>query len=252
MKTTSPGIEIEGKHISTILSVPDRSEQPIVILVHGGPGGTKDGPSDLFAKMSERLAQSGIASIRFDFLGAGNSDGDYVDMTIAHQVSEYTQVLEYVKAQGFRNIGLVGESLGATIALSGFSTDIKALALLWPAIYLMDTSLKVYLSDSAQEELRLRGYLLEDDIKVGKAFIEEFQGLNNVESHLRRVAVPTLLIHGDSDSEVPHHQTEKAYSLLPEPKKKIIVPGGDHCLRKPEEQDLVIAETVKWFSIYLS
>jgi len=259
MKKTYPSIQIEGKRISATLSLPDvpklvspRPKPPVVILVHGGPGGTKDGPSDLFIKMTEKLSDVGIASMRFDFLGAGESDGDYVDMTLAHQTAEYNRVLDQVKQEGFASIGLLGESLGAVPALSGLSKDIKALALLWPAIYLMDTSLTVYLADSAQEQLKSRGYILEDGVKVGRAFIEEFQRVDNVENHVRRIAVPTLMIHGDSDSEVPHQQTEKAFALLPEPKKKIIVPKGDHCLRKSKEQDLVVKEAVQWFSNYLS
>jgi uncharacterized protein len=247
-----PIIKRNGQKIATVVILPDnKSKDRVVILLHGGPGGVKEGPENIYVKLSEALAREGIASVRFDFLGAGESDGDYIDMTIANQAKEYHTVLQYVKQNKFGNIGLVGESYGATIALSGLTKDIKALTLLWPAIYLLDNTFAPFVTEERQRELQENGYIVVDDDKVGRAFIEELFEIDNLEDQVRKINIPTILIHGDQDSEVPHHQSEKAYTILQEPKKLIIVPGGDHCLAQPHEQPIVIKEVVSWFKQYL-
>lgn len=258
MNIVKPEIRIDGKVISTILTLPsdyenkNNSEKSVVILLHGGPGGFKEGPSNLFVPLSIKLAEYGIASIRFDFLGAGESDGDYINMTISSQVNEYRQILDYARSLEYANLGLLGESYGATIALSGLTPDVKVLTLLWPAVYLLDTTFNLYLTEDALRELDENGYISEGDDKIGRGFIEEIQKVKDVEHHLGKVNIPTLLIHGDSDSDVPHWQSKKVHNSIDEPKKLIIVPNGDHCLRLPHEQDLVVNETSKWFLEHFS
>ncbi len=134
---------------------------------------------------------------------------------------------------------------------TSWPTETKAGALLWPAIDLLDTSLKTYLEPHYQEQLQSQGYFLEGEDRVGRAFVEEFQRLGSLEPNLSEIHVPILLIHGDADTEVPHRQSEHAFEALEEPKRIVVVPGGDHCLRQPAEQRLVIDEVVTWFTRYL-
>lgn len=52
-------------------------------MAHGGPGGDKRGPLGLFDVLAEKLeAELGLSSLRFGFLGYGESDGTPLDMTL--------------------------------------------------------------------------------------------------------------------------------------------------------------------------
>jgi pimeloyl-ACP methyl ester carboxylesterase len=242
-------LRIGDDSISFVLTRPDQTTNRGVLLIHGGPGGTKEGPSDLFLLLADSLAAVGVATVRFDMLGVGDSTGHYVDMTLAGQAEQVRSMNSYMSTQ-FDTLGVLGESLGAAALLNSLPLTLAAAALLWPAIDLPDTSLSAYLTPESQETLTSQGYVLEDGIKVGKAFIEEFQQIGDLYDRLNLLGVPTLLIHGSSDSEVPHSQSERAFELLNDPgvNKLRIVPNGEHCLRETDEQRFVVREVTNWFN----
>lgn len=110
---------IDGDHgrLKALIQKPDlkQGEQcPMVIFCHGFSG-TKDGP--LFELIADTLQAHGIASIRFDFNGHGESEGDFRRMTIPNEIEDARHVYEWVKADGrFGNIGLEGHSQGGVVA----------------------------------------------------------------------------------------------------------------------------------------
>ena len=57
---------------------------PMVMLMHGF-GGSKEGP--MFEIIADSLAAHGIASIRFDFNGHGESEGDFSEMTVPNEIA---------------------------------------------------------------------------------------------------------------------------------------------------------------------
>jgi pimeloyl-ACP methyl ester carboxylesterase len=251
MHTTGESVQLAGLKIAAVMTKPPTASHRCAIFIHGGPGGTKDGPSDLFVSLAARLAKREIASIRFDMLGAGESDGDYADMTMANQSEQIAAVIAHARREGCRRIGVVAESLAAASLLLKWPTLAMAAVLLWPAIDLLDTSFKTYLEGPHQAQLRSEGFFLDAGARVGRAFVEELQRLRSLESRLKAVRVPTLLIHGQADSEVPSYQSERAYRLLREPKRLRLVPGAEHGLRQPSEQELVCREVTDWLVRYL-
>jgi hypothetical protein len=45
---------------------------------------------------------------------------------------------------------------------------------------------------------------------------------------MANVRAPTLVIHGDRDSVIPHRHGQDLYDALPGPKRFVAIPGGDH------------------------
>lgn len=251
MTTEKVTLDFEGSPLAGVVT--GTSEQPLVLLLHGGPGGTKEGPADLFVRLADELQQYDVASARFDFAGEGESGGSYADTTPSAQVRQYELILSALRERGHRRIGVVGESFGATCALDGYRPgDMAALVLLWPAIWLLDGTFAPFVTDVHLREAEERGFIEVDGQRVGRAYLQELLRRTDREPELRRVVAPTLLIHGDADTEVPWIQSARAHEVLPHPKKLIVVPGGDHCLREPGEQQLVVEHTVDWLIRHLS
>ncbi len=244
-------LEFNGKRLSGAVHASVEAFETCVLLLHGGPEGSKDGPADLFVKLGDALAVEGIKAVRFDFLGEGESEGDYIDESPSSQVAQYRHIVDWLGVQGCRRLGVVGESFGGTCALGGYDQRVNALVLLWPCIWLLDESFAPFLAPGRMSELAERGWFLEGERQVGQRFVDEVIADDTREPQLRNVNVPTLLIHGDADKEVPVHQSETAYAVLPEPKRLIIAPGGAHCLREEHEQPMVITETVAWMTEHL-
>ena len=87
---------------------------PITILAHGF-GGDKNW--QLMKLVSDSLQMHGIASIRFDFNGHGESEGDFKDMTVPNEIEDLKRVVRYaLQLDGCNGkIGLLGHSQGGVV-----------------------------------------------------------------------------------------------------------------------------------------
>ena len=92
-------VSIDGDHgkLAAIIQKPELKageKCPMVVFCHGF-GGTKDGP--LFELICDTLQAHGIASVRFDFNGHGESEGEFRDMTVPNEIEDAKKVVEYVR-----------------------------------------------------------------------------------------------------------------------------------------------------------
>ena len=72
---------------------PNQDKHPVCLIFHGFTG-QKTGTKFSYVQLSRRLEAKGIASFRFDFLGSGESDGNFVDMTFQDELSCARVILE--------------------------------------------------------------------------------------------------------------------------------------------------------------
>lgn len=77
-------IKRDGLTLRGMLHVPDNvsSKVPMVILLHGFCDDRNE-INFVHNELSQRLCDAGIASVRFDMNGSGESDGRFEDMTIS-------------------------------------------------------------------------------------------------------------------------------------------------------------------------
>jgi fermentation-respiration switch protein FrsA (DUF1100 family) len=62
----------------------------------------------------------------------------------------------------------------------------------------------------------------------------------------RMGAKPLLIIHARGDEVVPHTHSEKLYELAAEPKKLLLLEGGDH--RSAQHDAELQGESLRWLS----
>ena len=133
-------LQIQGSvgKLSAILNVPivQKDEKyPLVILMHGLMLYKEFGMLSLLA---EQLEAIGIASIRFDFNGHGQSEGEFENMTILNEIEDAAKVFDFVKNMPeVKSVSLLGHSQGGIVAsmLAGElgTSVVKDLVLLAPA-----------------------------------------------------------------------------------------------------------------------
>jgi len=68
-------------------------------------------------RISQRLASSGIAVLRFDFTGLGHSQGEFANTHFSSNVEDLRLAAEFLAAQGNPVSLLVGHSLGGAAVL---------------------------------------------------------------------------------------------------------------------------------------
>lgn len=108
---------IQGDHGKLVadLQTPDVMPKncPLVMLCHGFTANRNVG---LLCGIADELEKQGIASIRFDFNGHGESEGDFQQMTVPNEIEDAMHVYNWVKADGrFGKIGIAGHSQGGVV-----------------------------------------------------------------------------------------------------------------------------------------
>src|SRR5271154_567915 len=130
--------ECRGQQIVGMLHLPEgKGKFPAVLILHGFTG-TRIEPHRMFVKLSRALVEHGIASLRFDFRGSGDSAGDFEEMTIRSEVADSLEAIKFLarhKSINSRRLALIGFSMGGAVAAHVLAREkhrIKSLVLLAP------------------------------------------------------------------------------------------------------------------------
>lgn len=242
--TRDLNVLVDNLLVKGVLESPEAEK--LMILVHGFTGDLR-GPDNIFVKLSQKLQGENYAVIRFSFRGTPPSEGDFCKMTVGTETQDFIKVIEYAQTLGYLEIGVLGESMGGTIITYGYDPLFKVAVFWYPCFNFVDTAFKKYLTEESQRILAEQGFLLEEEFKVGRQFINEIPGVN-LFSKVSEIKCPTLFLHGNQDSEVPYQQSEKAFQMANKPKEIHLIKGADHCFGK--EQDEAIDLTLDFIKRY--
>lgn len=184
---------------------------PFAIIMHGFTG-RKD--SRLLQLIADSLQCRGIASLRFDFNGHGESEGKFEDMTVLNEIEDAKKVFDYVSSLPYAGrIVLVGHSQGGVVAsmtageLGG--DKVSAVVLLAPAAVLREDAIRGNTQGALYDPLdppatvKLPGR----DLSIGAAYIRTAYSLPIYET-ASRYQGPALMLHGNEDHIVPYTYSE--------------------------------------------
>jgi uncharacterized protein len=269
MRVSRVEFKSEGLKLVGVLDEAKKQADAAIVRAHGFTG-NKDGLAGIFIEASKVLCRNGFDVLRFDFRGAGESEGRYEDMTIAEEVKDLQNAIKFMKNRGYRKIGVLGDSMGGAVAVMTYDTfKFDCLALWYPAIYLKSTILRIFLTKRHQMSIEEKGYTVWKrengrEFKIGHFFVEEIKNID-IENQLRKIMCPTLLVHGDKDSLVPCSDSVKSLEITGSPSKElIIIKGAEHGFeregyfqdadKKPAPQFLspAMEVTTKWFKRWLT
>jgi uncharacterized protein len=155
----------------------------------------------VFVSFARVLAQNGYSVLRVDYMGHGDSEGDFEEATIGSRISDIGCAFDYLKSHlgSGTPIGLTGLRLGATLAsmLSEQRSDIGFLVLWEPIVdgksYLRQllriniaTQSAVYKqvlnnSEALVEKLKQGQTVNIDGYEIGYEFYEQMNGIDLLE-----------------------------------------------------------------------
>ena len=217
---------IDGHHgrLKALIQKPELQQGekcPMVIFCHGFSG-TKDGP--LFELVADTLQAHGIASIRFDFNGHGESEGEFKDMTVPNEIEDAKKVVEYVRDLRYvSTIAIGGHSQGGVVAAmtaGQLSEELgepafKAVALMAPAAVLRDDAIRGNTMGKQYDPFDPGEYVeLWGGLKLGGEYIRTSFSLPIYETAAKYQG-PALIIHGNGDRVVPYTYGERFHQIWP-------------------------------------
>jgi alpha-beta hydrolase superfamily lysophospholipase len=223
--------QCDGLRIAGVLHRPPAGKPPVVIGSHGL---FSNGDSPKQMALAEALNASGIAFLRLDHRGCGQSEGQFdVVTTFEGRVRDLiaaTRVLEEQLEAPFA-LGLFGSSLGGATCLAAAPvlSPVRMVTLAAPV-----------------ESRSLRSAAQRDPSAARPAIFEaeHFQfDLTDKLSGIRDL----LIVHGEADEVVPLAHARQIFAAVGEPKELIINPDGDHRVTDPEHQRNLIAGCRRWF-----
>lgn len=240
-------ISIQGKgRLSAYLQKPCTDYRgPIAVLMHGFMANKKLEP---LKSIANELESRGIASLRFDFDGHGESEGRFRDMTVLTELEDARRVIDYVRRAGaYDSIALVGHSQGGVVAgmIAGeLGDEIKALVQLAPAAVLKDDALQGVLMGKHYDPSNPPETLTVFFHRVGKGYFLAAQSLPIYEQSSLYKG-PVLLIHGTKDRIVPHSYSEK-YNQVYSNSILQLYEGENHFLSKCRKA--IVRQTVDFLA----
>ena len=228
-------LRVDNKSICGVLHLPLLEKPPCVITCHG-LFSSKD--SDKFLSIARVFTDRGIAVIRFDFSGCGESTGSIADTTVTGRLAELTAVVQFARQHQLpgTHLGLLGSSLGGYLSLlyAAQDTSIRALS-----VWATPLSLPGLRESIPPEE---RSMLKEDFFIDARRF-----DLSTLLPALHSL----LILHGTQDEIVPYAHAEKIFRLAGSPKELQRIAGGDHSLTVPKGREQAIQKSALWFQRYL-
>lgn len=135
-------IPVNGQNVVGTLETPDGAPAPVVLLLHGFTGSrdelpVKDTEEGVFSRTARQLADNGFASLRIDFRGSGESEGEWADTTFSGQIGDAVAAIDWLKSDDRvdgGSISVLGWSQGGLVASHAAAerSDVKAVVLWAP------------------------------------------------------------------------------------------------------------------------
>lgn len=198
--------------------------------------------------ISEALAQSGIAVMRFDFTGLGQSEGEFADSNFSGNVQDLIIAAEYLRLEHQAPKILIGHSLGGTAVLHAAPSIPESVAVATigsPA----DAAHVAHLVQSKRSEIDARGKA--EVLLAGRPFTIKKQFLDDLEKQptpdtLRDLNRALAVFHSPVDTVVDVSNAAQIFLSARHPKSFISLDRADHLLSKESDARYVGKVLAAW------
>lgn len=229
-----------------------KNRLPLVVICHGFVG-SRIGVDRLFVKTARDLANDGFLVVRFDYIGCGESTGEYGREGIDSMIAQTRTVLDYALGIGDidpTRVTLIGHSLGGMVALLTAVRDRRVKNLiLWSAVaypfndIVNITGRKVYEQSIKEGSADYLGYGL------APVFYESLGTYQPLQEALKFTG-DVLVIHGTSDDSIPTDYAflyQKVFWMRPEGRcDKEIIFQADHTYSSGGTREQLLRKTREW------
>lgn len=203
------------------------------------------------------LAEHGIASLRFDLRGHGESEGRQEDLTLSGLVNDIRTAVEYVQAAAESGpVHLYGTSFGGGISAYFAARHPGQVASVTLANPLLNYKKRFvddkpywsddHISEDAGRELAEHGFVEHSPtFRLGRALLNEVFYLEPHKA-VRDLQWPTLFVHGTRDTFIPVDSSRQAVTEVAGEAKLVEIEGAQHGFAVHDDPGYRDPQTREW------
>jgi alpha-beta hydrolase superfamily lysophospholipase len=235
--------------------MPDQLADRAIVLVHGA--GVDRAEGGFFVRLAEGLGKVGVASLRYDLRGHGESGGRLEEVTLVAHLNDIRVALAQVReGTGARDISLLGTSFGGGLAAyyaAKQPDELTRLVLLNPQLNYKARYIDQkpywsndFLDNETAQALSEQGFISHrPGVKHGRALLNEVFWIRPVEV-LGDIKAPTLIVHGTEDTFVPVDSSRAAVQQLQVKHKLIEIDGAQHGFAVHDDPEYLHPQSQEW------
>ncbi|MBK9663868.1 MAG: alpha/beta fold hydrolase [Nitrosomonas sp.] len=240
----------QGESLTGLLEIPVDTVRSYALFAHCFTC-SKDNLAA--ARIARALADLGIAVLRFDFTGLGNSKGDFSSTNFSSNLQDLMAAANYLEQQYAAPTLLIGHSLGgsAVLAVAQDLPAVKAVVTIGaPATaahikhLFADSYHALTHQPSVQVELGGRSF------NIQRQFIDDLEKYNSV-AHIQSLRKALLIFHSPLDKVVSIDEAARIFTAAKHPKSFVSLDHADHLLSNPEDSQYVAEVLSAWAGRYL-
>ncbi|MFQ5583590.1 MAG: alpha/beta fold hydrolase [Calditrichia bacterium] len=205
------------------------------------------------SNINRALTREGIAVLRFDFTGLGESEGDFAETNFSSNVADLITAADFLKQQFAAPELLIGHSLGGAAVLQAAAKikSCKAVATIGAPC---DPVHVGHLLDSSREEIEAKGEA--EIVLAGRKFTIKKQFLDDLEekqmkSTIRNLKRALLILHSPIDNVVGIDNAAQIFQSALHPKSFVSLDKADHLLMAEDDSLYAGAVIAAWARKYI-
>jgi putative redox protein len=205
------------------------------------------------AHISRALTDEGIAVLRFDFTGLGESEGDFADTNFSSNVGDLVAASEFLKTRFEPPRILIGHSFGGAAviqAASAIPSSKAVVTIAAPAdpahVQHALRSVKETIEHQGEAEVNLVGRTF----RIKKQFLDDLT-LVNMQETLRKLNRALLILHSPVDDVVAIENAARIFQAARHPKSFISLDTADHLLTESKDSRYVGKVIAAWAIRYV-
>ena len=203
--------------------------------------------------ITKALAAKGIETLRFDFTGLGESEGDFADTNFSSNVDDLIAAAEYMAEKQKAPSILIGHSLGGAAVLQAAHRIPSVKAVVTIGAPSEPKHVERHF-ESKKEEILEKGEaivkLAGRPFKVKKQFLDDLQK-NKMNDFVENLDKALLVMHAPLDQTVGIDNAAHIYKMAKHPKSFISLDRADHLLLDETFSKYTGSIIAEWSALYL-
>lgn len=222
----------DGHEIPATLTLPTgKGPFPAVIMLHGN-GSNRHEAGNAYDYFAPELAKAGIASLRFDYIGNGDSKEDYIDFTYDKAIADAMACYAYLKGSGnidMEKVAIMGWSQGGRLALlTAARNPVFTTVLTWAGALDQKSGEEEQYEIAKKDGYYEVTYAWRPPLRQSPAYYENALSIDYA-AELAKIEVPVLAINGALDDVVLPEVAERiAAGVQNKDSKALLLENADH------------------------